>query len=161
MTIRYDKTGLQDEIGHLAADYYTACEECGSEPGCNIDCFLCCGDAGACILAFNEQGKVLGVSRKDDPNDWGMPGGRVESGESSIAAAIRELKEETGLDAIDPILCFAEKSNYLFCYTFRADVVGVIKTNEEGRVRWIDPSLLLKGTFASYNIRMFKQLGML
>lgn len=159
--LRYDKPGLQPDMEHLIADYYFSCEECGAEPGCNIDCFLCMGKAAACILSFNDEGKVLGVSRKDDPNDWGMPGGKVEIGESSLAAAIRELNEETGLYAIDPYLCFAEKSNFLFCYTFLSKVTGVIHTEESGRVRWIDPSLLLKGTFASYNKRMFKRLGLL
>lgn len=34
-----------------------------------------------------------------------MPGGHVESGKSFVDATIREMKEETGLDIINPTLC--------------------------------------------------------
>jgi len=46
------------------------------------------------------DGKVLLVQRGKDPGRglWAVPGGMVELGESSRAAAAREAKEETGLD---------------------------------------------------------------
>ncbi|MBQ8782145.1 MAG: NUDIX domain-containing protein [Clostridia bacterium] len=51
--------------------------------------------AGGCI--FNEQGEVL-LQRRGDCNMWGFPGGALELGETPQMAAIREVKEETGLD---------------------------------------------------------------
>ena len=51
--------------------------------------------AGGCI--FNEQGKVL-LQRRGDSNRWGFPGGAIEPGETPETAAVRETKEETGLD---------------------------------------------------------------
>ena len=51
--------------------------------------------AGGCI--FNEKGEVL-LQRRGDTNKWGFPGGAIELGETPEMAAIREAKEETGLD---------------------------------------------------------------
>lgn len=46
----------------------------------------------------NEQGQVLLQKRSPDQEVWGFPGGIMELGESAEEAAIREIKEETGLD---------------------------------------------------------------
>ena len=51
--------------------------------------------AGGCI--FNERGEVL-LQRRGDENKWGFPGGAIELGETPVMAAVREVKEETGLD---------------------------------------------------------------
>ena len=51
--------------------------------------------AGGCI--FNQEGKVL-LQRRGDSQLWGFPGGAIEIGETPEMAAIREVKEETGLD---------------------------------------------------------------
>lgn len=51
--------------------------------------------AGGCI--FNEKGEVL-LQRRGDSNKWGFPGGAIEIDETPQMAAIREAKEETGLD---------------------------------------------------------------
>lgn len=44
--------------------------------------------------------EVLLIERKFDPfkNSWAFPGGFVNSGETCLEAAIRELKEETGIN---------------------------------------------------------------
>lgn len=51
--------------------------------------------SGGCI--FNDKGEVL-LQRRGDTNKWGFPGGAIELGETPEMAAIREAKEETGLD---------------------------------------------------------------
>jgi 8-oxo-dGTP pyrophosphatase MutT (NUDIX family) len=47
-------------------------------------------------VAVLAEGRVLLQLRADQPV-WNLPGGLVESGESLAAAAIREVREETGL----------------------------------------------------------------
>ena len=51
--------------------------------------------AGGCIL--NEKNEVF-LQKRGDCNMWGFPGGALELGETPEMAAIREVKEETGLD---------------------------------------------------------------
>jgi len=45
--------------------------------------------------------KVLLIKRGTAPRlgQWSLPGGRMELGETTIAAGLRELKEETGVEA--------------------------------------------------------------
>ena len=53
--------------------------------------------ASACVW---KEGKVLLVQRAKPPHGlWSLPGGQVEWGETSVAAAERELLEETGITA--------------------------------------------------------------
>ena len=54
---------------------------------------------GAAVLAFNDQGQVLMQQEYRYPVDaiiWQVPGGLIDPGESPLAAAQRELAEETG-----------------------------------------------------------------
>lgn len=51
--------------------------------------------AGGCII--NDKREVL-LQKRGDCNKWGFPGGALELGETPQMAAIREVKEETGLD---------------------------------------------------------------
>ncbi len=59
---------------------------------------------GACTAVWRDD-KVLLVLRKRAPNpdNWAMPGGGVEVGESLVEAAIREVHEETGLVITNPV----------------------------------------------------------
>ena len=50
----------------------------------------------AATIVLNKQGELLLI--KGPRRGWEMPGGQVEEGESLMAAAIRETKEETGID---------------------------------------------------------------
>lgn len=50
--------------------------------------------AAACVC---DGDRVL-LQRRGDVDAWGFPGGAIELGESAAEAAVREVREETGLD---------------------------------------------------------------
>ena len=53
------------------------------------------------VAVLDPRGRLLMQERGDDvlhdPGRWGYPGGDLEDGEDFVAAAVRELEEETGL----------------------------------------------------------------
>lgn len=52
--------------------------------------------AGCAVL--DESGRVLMQRRGDAQGPWGLPGGAMELGETVEETAVRETREETGLD---------------------------------------------------------------
>lgn len=67
-------------------------------------------------VAFVEDGKLLVVRsvRSSTTNSWTLVGGGVETGETEIVAALREVNEEVGQgfefceEDLLPIMCFKE-----------------------------------------------------
>nr|WP_245975784.1 NUDIX domain-containing protein [Amycolatopsis palatopharyngis] len=53
-------------------------------------------------IVHDDEGRLLLIRRANEPARglWSLPGGKVEQGESDAEAVIRELREETGLDAV-------------------------------------------------------------
>lgn len=54
------------------------------------------------VIAVVHQGRMLMLQRAADskyPNQWCIPGGKIEKNETPEQCAIRELREETGIDA--------------------------------------------------------------
>lgn len=122
-------------------------------------------DLAVCALIQhpNDPSLILGVSRKDNPNNFGLPGGKVDPGETLQQAVIREIKEETGLDLIDPQMvaefpCYGEV-NYLTS-TWVGKVSGDFDTQESGRVAWVTWQKLFEGSFKDYNKKLYTILNM-
>src|SRR5262245_32022017 len=53
--------------------------------------------AGAGGVITDGAGRVLVFERSDVPNQWQMPQGRLKKNEERLHAALREIKEETGI----------------------------------------------------------------
>ena len=49
------------------------------------------------VAVTNEAGEILLIHRSDNDN-WALPGGAVDIGESLSQAAVRETREETGIE---------------------------------------------------------------
>jgi len=49
------------------------------------------------VVVVREDGALLVIHRTDNDN-WALPGGAMDLGESLVTTAVREVKEETGID---------------------------------------------------------------
>ncbi|MFA5763558.1 MAG: NUDIX hydrolase [archaeon] len=69
--------------------------------------------AGASVIVKHEGKILLGKRNKENANGmWVIPGGGIDFGEKIKDAAIREIKEETGIDIHAPeFVCFKELVN--------------------------------------------------
>jgi 8-oxo-dGTP pyrophosphatase MutT (NUDIX family) len=103
-------------------------------------------------LIFNNQNEILCVSRKNNHQMFGLPGGKVEKKDNSLIDALkREVKEETGLDVIgQPILLYAKCENNSMGYTYLCQVDSFdFNTDEPHVVKWGIWDDITKETFFS------------
>jgi 8-oxo-dGTP pyrophosphatase MutT (NUDIX family) len=105
------------------------------------------------VVLINEDGLILGVSRKHDHNDFGLPGGKQDPEDNGdpMVTAIRECKEETGLDVTDLKLVFAIHKGGNMGFTYLAKYSGKIEHNEPHVVKWVPFQSLVRGSFGRYN----------
>ena len=71
---------------------------------------------GATTLVFNSKNELL-LNLRSDTNNWGIPGGSKELNETLEECAIRELKEETNINANDlELITVLSGKEYYFKY---------------------------------------------
>lgn len=92
------------------------------------------------VTVVNSRGEVLCTLRSLDkpnmPGVWESPGGGVLAGETSLAAAVRELKEETGIAAAPEELAFLSrrKAEGFSNDSFFMDVYGLVRDVETDKL---------------------------
>lgn len=100
---------------------------------------------GVGVVVWRED-KVLLIRRAHAPRagEWSLPGGKQEWGETIMQAAVREAREETGLDiaplgivtALDAITC-GESGSIEHHYT----LIDVVAESREGTPKAGDDAL--------------------
>ena len=106
------------------------------------------------VGVINEAGDVLLIRRTDNDN-WALPGGAMDIGETIAEAGVRETREETGIECeIDRLVGVYTNPRHVMLYTsngevrqecslvFAARPIGGEPTtsSESSEVRWVAPS---------------------
>lgn len=103
--------------------------------------------------------KVLAVSRKDNFQDFGLPGGKLDPGENHTYALLREVFEETGLTPIVYEPVFTREDDQYITTTFLVKRwIGQLVKREAGLVEWVDYSTIEQGSFGQYNSQLKEAL---
>jgi ADP-ribose pyrophosphatase YjhB (NUDIX family) len=108
------------------------------------------------VVIENEAGEVLLIQRSDNGN-WAVPGGAIDLGESMTGAAIRETREETGIECeITGLIGIYTDPKHIILYTSNGEarqefsillkgcaVSGTPTTSDEStKVEWVPTSQL-------------------
>ncbi|MGC4952707.1 NUDIX hydrolase [Actinomadura citrea] len=110
------------------------------------------------VVVENEKGEILVIRRTDNDN-WALPGGTIDLGESVAQAAVRETKEETGIQvSIGRVIGIYSDPKHLIYYTSDGEVrqeFSIVLTakpekgvptpsSESSKVIWADHESVLK-----------------
>lgn len=112
-------------------------------------------DVAYVLLYDNDKENILMVKNKGANSSYfTLPGGAVENGETLEDAAIREVKEETGLSVeLEGIFAvseafFVERGHHAIFFTFRGRIIGgepnIAFPEEIEEISWMDAKLALK-----------------
>ena len=109
------------------------------------------------VVVINQAGAILMIRRSDNDN-WAVPGGAIDLGESMVQAAIRETREETGIECeITGLAGIYTDPKHIILYTSNGEarqefsilLTGVptggqpTPSSESSEVRWVPRNELL------------------
>jgi 8-oxo-dGTP pyrophosphatase MutT (NUDIX family) len=109
-------------------------------------------------LIQNKNGLILATSRRNELNAWGLPGGKVDSGEEPFDALVRE---ETGLEIKKGHIVYdrqdADLGNVLY---YQIEYVKGVASQQEDEIKvdWVTPKQLTEGPFGEWNRGLFDRL---
>lgn len=115
-----------------------------------------------CMVTDN-KGNVLVLDRQNP--DWPgltFPGGHVEPGESFTESVVREVREETGLTVLNPVLCGTkqfqtdEGARYVVFFYKANKFTGELRASREGPVAWLKRGELAKQNLAPDMMEMVR-----
>jgi 8-oxo-dGTP diphosphatase len=91
-------------------------------------------ESAAFVVIRDDAGRVLWVKRRDHAV-WNLPGGGAQPGEAPWTAALRETREETGLDVrLDGLTGIYVKPENRIVFVFTARMArGALAPNEEAQ----------------------------
>lgn len=104
--------------------------------------------AGAAAVITDDRGRVLLVRHTYGELNWEIPGGLGEPGESADATAVREVREETGLDVAAERLtgiyfeAAADMHHFVFRCRATAGTEPRPSSDEISEVRWCERAAL-------------------
>ena len=104
-------------------------------------------DVGAMATIFDAAGRVLLAHQTYTGSKWALPGGIVEEDEAPWTAVVREVKEETGLDAevvrLVSIYHIADRNSVGFQFLCRV-IGGKLRVDgrEISEAKFFDPAHL-------------------
>jgi len=98
--------------------------------------------AGAIVVRTGKTGpRILLVTARRNPGNWIFPKGHVESGETLRAAAVREAREEAGVEG--KVVAAAGRMSFEFGDNTYRVTYFVVRTSDAGkqregrRLRWL------------------------
>lgn len=92
------------------------------------------------VIVANEAGQILLIRRTDNGN-WAVPGGAIDLGESMVDAAVRETREESGLNCeITALVGIFTDPRHLIHYTSNDEVRQEFSIMLAGRVIGGEPT---------------------
>nr|WP_290669403.1 NUDIX hydrolase [Ardenticatena sp.] len=100
---------------------------------------------GVSAVCLNEENQVLLLEHRfHGRHPWGLPGGWLARGESPFTAILREVHEETGLNAIVEDVLYADGDGARIEIVLLCRVWGEavrIQRSEILAYRWVDPAM--------------------
>jgi 8-oxo-dGTP pyrophosphatase MutT (NUDIX family) len=109
----------------------------------------------SCVFVVDE-GRILAVLRSDN-HQYGLPGGKREPGETDEEAAIRETREETGIEVsgLTEIYRRTEEERIIICY-YAENFSGDLIESDEGIPCWVPFSTFFNNNaFLEYNAHAY------